>query len=91
MTGNTGATLTASPALPAHSFWFGEDQGRYVLAVPRAAALLDAARSAGVPAALIGKSGGHNLTLPDGDTISLDTVRATHESFFPAWMIDSSV
>jgi phosphoribosylformylglycinamidine synthase len=43
-----------------------------------------------VPAALIGKSGGHNLTLPDGDTISLDTVRATHESFFPAWMNGSA-
>jgi phosphoribosylformylglycinamidine synthase subunit PurL len=86
MAGDTGVTLTASPTLPAHAFWFGEDQGRYILAVPHGAALLDAARSAGVPAVLIGKSGGHNLTLPGGDTISLDTVRATHESFFPAWM-----
>ena len=40
MAGGTGARLAAGPAgLPAHGWWFGEDQGRYLLAVPDAGAL----------------------------------------------------
>ncbi len=46
LAGETGATLLAAPgALPAHGFWFGEDQARYVLAVADGAALLAAARA----------------------------------------------
>ena len=38
MAAGIGATLAAAPAgVPAHAFWFGEDQGRYVLAVADAA------------------------------------------------------
>ncbi len=52
MAGGTGASLLPRPtAAPAHAYWFGEDQARYVLAVTDAAALLAAARAAGVPAA----------------------------------------
>ncbi len=84
LAGNTGATLTVTGR--DHGFWFGEDQARYVLAVSDAAPLLAAAAAAGVPAMAIGKSGGHDLKLPGGDTISLDRLRDAHESFFPAWM-----
>ena len=44
---------------------FGEDQGRYLLACEPAAAagLLDAARSAGVPAARVGRFGGATVRL----------------------------
>ena len=86
LAGNTGAIMTAAPTLPTHAFWVGEDQGRYVLAVADAAPVLAAARAAGVPAQQIGTAGGVGLTLPGGDTISLDMLRRTHESFFPAWM-----
>jgi hypothetical protein len=34
----------------------------------------------------IGQTGGADLTLPDGDTISLATLRAEHERFFPSLM-----
>jgi phosphoribosylformylglycinamidine synthase len=34
----------------------------------------------------IGTSGGKDLTLPDGGTISVDELRRLHEAFFPAWM-----
>jgi phosphoribosylformylglycinamidine synthase II len=87
LAGATGARLLAGPAgVVEHAFWFGEDQGRYVLAVADGAALLQSAAFAGVPAIRIGQTGGGDLTLPDGDTISLVTLRATHERFFPAWM-----
>ena len=49
MASGIGATLLPPPeGSPEHAFWFGEDQARYVLAVPDAAPLLEAARAAGV-------------------------------------------
>jgi len=85
--GATGATLDATPdSLPAHAFWFGEDQGRYVLAVRDSAALLAAAKAAGVPARRIGRTGGGALVLPGAGSISVDDLRAAHERFLPALM-----
>jgi phosphoribosylformylglycinamidine synthase len=86
LTGDTGVVLRAGLAPADHGFWFGEDQARYVLAVERAAPLLAAAAAAGVPAQSLGRSGGADLTLPDGHTMSVACLRAMHERFFPAWM-----
>jgi phosphoribosylformylglycinamidine synthase len=71
---------------PGFAFWFGEDQGRYLVAVPDAADFVRQAEAAGIPAARIGTSGGQDLTLPDGGTISIAALRAAHERFFPSWM-----
>jgi phosphoribosylformylglycinamidine synthase len=57
-----------------------------LIAVPDAASLVRAADTAGVPAFRIGTSGGKDLTLPDGGTISVEELRTLHERFFPAWM-----
>ena len=93
MAGTGGARLLPGPAeVAAHAFWFGEDQGRYVLAVPDAAAVLQAAAFAGVPAMRLGESvadghgNGGDLTLPDGTTMSVLALRNAHERFFRAWM-----
>jgi phosphoribosylformylglycinamidine synthase subunit PurL len=87
LAGDTGATIDAPPATAApHAFWFGEDQGRYVLAVADGAALLEAARAQAIPARILGRSGGESLTLPGGETISLTALRTAHERFFSAWM-----
>ena len=89
LAGDAGCRLEAGPPnLPPHAFWFGEDQGRYVLAVADGAALLAAAAAAGVPAQRIGASGGGGLTLPGGATISLATLRRAHERFLPDWLGD---
>ncbi|WP_135466552.1 phosphoribosylformylglycinamidine synthase subunit PurL [Crenalkalicoccus roseus] len=88
MASGAGAVLEAPPAgLPPHAFWFGEDQGRYVLAVAEAAPLLAAARAAGVPAARLGRSTAEGaLVLPDGRSISVASLRAAHEATLPALM-----
>jgi phosphoribosylformylglycinamidine synthase subunit PurL len=87
MAGMTGVRLSAGPReVPGHAFWFGEDQGRYVLAASDSAALVRAAEAAGVAAVRIGTSGGQDLTLPDGGTISVQALRAAHERFFAEWM-----
>jgi len=82
-----GARLATHPRdIPGHAFWFGEDQGRYLVAVPDGAAFIRAAEVANVPAMRIATSGGQDLTLPDGGTISVKALRDAHERFFPAWM-----
>jgi len=87
MASGVGARLAAvPPGLAPHGWWFGEDQGRYLLAVADGAALLAAAIAAGVPAALIGQSGGGDLVLAEGPAISVARLTAIHESTLPALM-----
>lgn len=82
-----GATLAEVPeGIPAHAFWFGEDQGRYVLAVADGARLLHDARAAGVPARMLGRSGGEALVLAGGLSISVAQLRAVSERTLPALM-----
>jgi phosphoribosylformylglycinamidine synthase subunit PurL len=83
MASGTGATITRAGD---HEFWFGEDQGRYLLAVEAAVPLLEAARAAGVPAELLGQSSGHHLVMPGVDAIDIARLVAAHEATLPALM-----
>ena len=83
MASGNGATLTLAAD---HATWFGEDQARYLLAVPDAAPLLEAARAAGVPAQSIGTTGGEHLTLPGAEPISVADLDRANRRFFPDWM-----
>ncbi len=71
---------------PVHAWLFGEDQARYIVTVTHAAPILSAAAEAGVPAVVIGTTGGDALTLSGGHTISLDVLSAAHESWLPDYM-----
>ncbi len=85
--GGVGARVATHPRdIPGHAFWFGEDQARYLVACPDSFSLIRAADAAGVPAIRIAVSGGQDLTLPDGGTISIAALREAHARFFPAWM-----
>jgi phosphoribosylformylglycinamidine synthase len=87
MASGIGARLWTHPRdIPGHAFWFGEDQARYLVAVPDHAGFTRIAEAAGVPAVRLGTSGGQDLTLPDGGTISIAALRDAHDRFFPAWM-----
>jgi phosphoribosylformylglycinamidine synthase len=87
MGASVGATLAAAPeGVPPHAYWFGEDQGRYVLAVADGPAVLAAAGTAGVPASSLGRSGGGDLVLPDGSSISVARLAEVHERTLPALM-----
>ncbi len=87
MASGVGARVSTHPRdIPGHAFWFGEDQGRYLVACPDSPALIRAADAAGIPALRIAVSGGQDLTLPDGGTISIAALREAHARFFPAWM-----
>ncbi|GAA0254409.1 Phosphoribosylformylglycinamidine synthase subunit PurL [Methylorubrum aminovorans] len=89
MAGGIGAALPAAPdGVPAHAYLFGEDQARYLIAVPAEAAadLLYSASAQGIDAATVGIVGGDSLVLPGEETISVADLKAAHEGWFPAYM-----
>lgn len=88
LAGGVGATVTQLPAGPAHAVLFGEDQARYLVTVPSSAAegLLTEAKTAGVPAALIGRTGGNALALPGEAPVALTALDKAHEDWFPTYM-----
>jgi phosphoribosylformylglycinamidine synthase len=89
----TGARVDPAPSAEAETgWWFGEDQGRYLLAVPadQAAELVAAARAAGVLVREVGCLGGDALTLGRHPPISLDALQRARESWFAAWMDGTS-
>jgi phosphoribosylformylglycinamidine (FGAM) synthase-like enzyme/stress-induced morphogen len=70
------------------AFWFGEDQGRYLVAAAPAAAdtLLLKAAMAGVQASKIGRFGGPDLLLDGRDALSLLDLSDIFESALPDYM-----
>ncbi|WP_282609568.1 phosphoribosylformylglycinamidine synthase subunit PurL [Pelagibius sp. Alg239-R121] len=83
-----GATIDepADSDLPLPAWLFGEDQARYLIATTSASTLIDAARNAGVSAAIIGRTTGETLTLPGGTPISLSELSGAHEGWLPGYM-----
>jgi phosphoribosylformylglycinamidine synthase len=84
-----GAALEAPPiGVPAHAFWFGEDQARYVVT----AAVVDLPKietmcaKAGAKVRHLGRTGGSQLTLPGEHPILVSTLQARHESWLPEYM-----
>ncbi len=88
MAGRRGASLALPAGLAADAAAFGEEQGRYVLAVPaaRAQAVLVRARAAGIPATWLGQTGGTDLTVAGHFSISVAELRDTHEAWLPGYM-----
>ena len=93
MAGGIGATLRANPAafIP---FWFGEDQARYLVAVPekKADAILAKAKKAGVAASHLGFTGAKNaageavLTGVGLPAVTVGALKATHDAWLPEYM-----
>jgi phosphoribosylformylglycinamidine synthase len=89
LAGGIGATVEHLPAgLPSHAALFGEDQARYLVALPAEAAadLVRSAAAAGVPALVLGTTGGDALTFPGEPPIPLATLRRAHEDWLPDYM-----
>ncbi len=76
--------------VPVHGWLFGEDQGRYIVTVKDANAVMTAAQSAKVPAWKLGKTVGAGakaaLTIEGVGTISLSELRDVHEGWLPGYM-----
>ncbi len=88
ISGDIGATITPDPGLPLHAWAFGEDQACYVLSVPtgQVDSLISDADKANVPAKVIGKTGGRDLTVEGEAPISLERLSNAHEGWLPQFM-----
>ena len=75
-------------SLPLHAYGFGEDQARYILSVPAAAAdgILANASAAGVTAAKIGTVGGEALDVDGAFSLSVADLRDKHAGWMPGYM-----
>ena len=80
MASKIGAALEAPSGVAAHGFWFGEDQGRYIITVDEAkvVAINANASKTGVSLLRLGATVGDALTLPGERPI---LVSALHERF----------
>jgi phosphoribosylformylglycinamidine synthase II len=86
MASHIGAVLEAADGVAPHAFWFGEDQGRYLLTAKDSAPILERARAAGVPVAQIGATGGRALAVADERPLLVSDLRERSESWLPAYM-----
>jgi phosphoribosylformylglycinamidine synthase II len=86
-----GVRLDAPPAgTPPHGFWFGEDQGRYLVTVRSGDAEALLARAAGVPVRRVGSTGGDALALPGERALPVADLRERFEEWLPAYMARAS-
>jgi phosphoribosylformylglycinamidine (FGAM) synthase-like enzyme len=89
MASGIGARLDAPPDdVPAHAYWFGEDQARYVVTVPAASAEAVIARvqAASVPAYRLGETAGDALILPGERPILIKALAERFEGWLPTYM-----
>ena len=82
---NVGVVLEADKLLSPLGWFFGEDQGRYLIATTEADRLCQLAKEAGVPARLVGRAEGSRIILGTS-SVPLDALRRAHEGAFPAMM-----
>jgi phosphoribosylformylglycinamidine synthase len=90
LAGNIGLEVgIAGETTESVPFFFGEDQARYVLAVPadKTQDILDEARERGIFVAAIGKShAAKTLRVAREGEVSLSQLRSAHETWFPNFM-----
>ena len=88
MAGGIGASVEAEGRL-SHAFFFGEDQGRYVLtcaAGGRRRRSLEEAKRLDVPLARIGATGGESLKLGGAAPVGLAALVRAYETWLPDYM-----
>jgi len=81
--GNTGCTIDAEGDA---SFWFGEDQGRYVVCTAKPDVLEQKAKAAGISCSRLGSTSGKALSLKGDKPAELSALRTLHESWMPHYM-----
>jgi phosphoribosylformylglycinamidine synthase len=89
MASRIGAVLEAPPGIPAHAFWFGEDQARYVVTAQDAEAVAQRAKAAGVPFLRLGATGGRALAMAGERPLPIGDLLSRFEDWLPAYMAAS--
>ncbi|MEQ8825564.1 MAG: phosphoribosylformylglycinamidine synthase subunit PurL [Filomicrobium sp.] len=74
--------------LPEHAMWFGEDQGRYVVALAPSAAeqVIERAKLLAIDGRIVGRTGGDAISKPGEGPLALTDLRSSHEQWLPEYM-----
>jgi phosphoribosylformylglycinamidine synthase len=89
---DVGVSLGFQGELGDAAFLYGEDQARYLIAIPanKADALDQRARAAGVSYLVVGEAGGREISYlgasGNREGLSIEDLRKAHESWLPAYM-----
>ncbi len=89
MASGIGAVLVEAPEeIPPHAFWFGEDQGRYVITVrpDRVEEVMRAAENAHAGLHRLGATGGTLLAIAGERPLRVDDLKRRFEAWMPAYM-----
>jgi phosphoribosylformylglycinamidine synthase len=89
MASRIGVVLEAPPGAPAHAFWFGEDQARYVVTAKDAEIVAQRAKAAGVPLLRLGATGGRVLAVAGERPLPIGDLLSRFEDWLPAYMAAS--
>ncbi|HEY1983262.1 MAG TPA: AIR synthase-related protein, partial [Xanthobacteraceae bacterium] len=84
-----GAVLEGPGTIPAHAFWFGEDQARYVVTAKDADTVALRAKEAGVPISRLGATGGDILAFGDERPLPVSDLGHRFEAWLPVYMAGS--
>ncbi|MGB9153219.1 MAG: phosphoribosylformylglycinamidine synthase subunit PurL [Alphaproteobacteria bacterium] len=68
------------------SFWFGEDQGRYVIATKTPVYVIEKAKTAGISLTKLGQTGGKEMKLIDSGSVAVGSLKKAHEAWLPSYM-----
>jgi phosphoribosylformylglycinamidine synthase len=90
MASGIGAVLETPPGIPAHAFWFGEDQARYLITAKNAEPILERAKAAAVPLARLGATGGTVLSVAGERPLLVSDLKRRFEAWLPAYMAGSA-
>ena len=95
LAGDIGAEIgIAGTTVDAIPFFFGEDQARYLIAVPQKDAdrVEGELREAGIVHAIIGKThSAKTLNITGHGQVNLSALRQVHEGWFPAYMAKEEI
>ncbi|MDB5431055.1 MAG: phosphoribosylformylglycinamidine synthase [Caulobacter sp.] len=92
MASKVGLTFGVQGDGPDHGFFFGEGQGRYLVACPaeHAENIIEAGEDRGVESLALGEAGGERFVVigADGElaSIPVDRLRDAHEAWMPGFM-----
>jgi phosphoribosylformylglycinamidine synthase subunit PurL len=86
MASGIGAVLEAPSGVAAHGFWFGEDQGRYVVTAKDLDPITRRAKAGGIKLTRLGATGGAFLSFEGGQPVPIGELKKRFESWLPAFM-----
>ena len=83
-----GTSLKGSSSGATHGWLFGEDQGRYLLAVEEHSVnpILSTAKAKGIHAEIVGRVEGDRVKAVGGFDVTLSDLRQAHENWLPNLM-----